>query len=178
MAARRVCCRSGRSCASQCRRERRCSRRSSSIWGERSWVRAAASSMASGRPSRCTTSSANARAFSSLGRKPLKEWRRARIKHAQALCNRGGHLRRVANGGEIDKPDPVREEGAEALSGLEGQTGLADTGRTGQGEQPGRAPDEKLANQLKLLRASQEGGRVGPAAGNKDGGRRCGLRHG
>src|SRR5438876_11255734 len=77
-----------------------------------------------------------------------------------------------------DIPDAVREDVSAALAHLEGQTGLADTRRTGQGEQPDRAADEQPANELQLLRASQEGCRVGPAAGREDGGGRRGLRHG
>ena len=107
----------------------------------------------------------------------LEERIAAEIGQAQAPGEGGRHTGGISNGGEIHTPDPVREDVSAALAHLEGQTGLADTRRTGQREQPGRAADEQLANQLQLLRASQEARRFCPAAGREDAGRSRGLRH-
>src|SRR5437763_4580378 len=93
----------------------------------------------------------------------LEERIAAEIGQAQAPGEGGRHTGGISNGGEIHKADPVREDVSAALAHVEGQTGLADTRRTGQREQPGRAADEQLANQLQLLRASQEARRFCPA---------------
>ena len=64
-AAHSVWCRSGRSCVSARNRSKRCSRRARIASGEKSLTRAAASSIASGRPSRRTQISATAAALPS-----------------------------------------------------------------------------------------------------------------
>ena len=70
---------------------------------------------------------------------------------------------------EIDKPDPVGEDAGEPHAGIQCETGLADTRRTGQREQPSRPAGEQLANQLQLVHAADEGRRVCFVVGSEDG---------
>ena len=78
MVSRRVRCRSGRSRAPPVRSGSRRSRRASIAWGVSTFPRAAASSIASGRPSRRRQISATAAAFSSVsaksGRTSMARW--------------------------------------------------------------------------------------------------------
>src|SRR5439155_3760378 len=80
----------------------------------------------------------------------------SRIRKTKGPGNGGGHFRRVANCGEIDKPDPVGEGVAESLSHLACQPGLADPGRAREGQEPGRAIREQLAKDLQLLVPSEK----------------------
>jgi hypothetical protein len=112
-----------------------------------------------------------------VSREPLEKRRAARIGQSQALCQSGIHLGGLAHGGEIHKPGAVAEVVAESLFRLKGETGLADSRRTGQGEQPGPAADQQLANQLQLLRAAQEARLVCLVAVREDVGRRHSLSH-
>jgi hypothetical protein len=108
---------------------------------------------------------------------PLGEGGGAGIGQPQALRKGGRHLGGFVKGREIDKADPVWKDAAELRAGLVCETGLADTRGTGQGEQPSRAVDEQLANQLEFLGAAQEGRWVCLHPGPQGGGRGRGLRH-
>ena len=70
MALRIVCCRAGKSCPPPVRSGNRGSRRASSAAGGRTLIRAAASSMANGKPSRRWQMAATAGAFSAVNAKP------------------------------------------------------------------------------------------------------------
>ena len=88
--AAQVCCRSGRSRAPVVSRSSRFSSRAAIACGLRSLIRAAASSIASGRPSSRCTISATAASFSSLSAKPgLTAWARS-TKSATACASSSG----------------------------------------------------------------------------------------
>ena len=77
---------------------------------------------------------------------------------AQRGRHRVGHGRGVADGGQLDQPDPVGELVRQLGGDLDGQAGLADAAHAGEGHQPVGA--HQLADLLHLELAADEAGEL------------------
>jgi hypothetical protein len=80
----------------------------------------------------------------------------AGLTQAEHLGDHAGHLGGVLHRRQLDQPDPVREQGSDALGQRQRQPGLADAGRPDQCQQPDLLQEELLPGQADLMRAADK----------------------